>query len=93
MNKKILIFTASLLGALVAFAGAGSFLLYKAFIKKVPGGNPKAFPAFAKKEMATKFEKTVEFSKANVAKAKAMLEKTLDNIGEINFPELIIHDI
>lgn len=93
MNKKILIFAARTLGVLVVLVGTEVFLMYKDFVKTSIEENPKDFPAFAKKEMETKFEKTVEFSKANVAKAKAMLEKTLDNIGEINFPELIVHDI
>lgn len=93
MNKKILVFTVRALGVLVVLVSAEVFLMYKDFVKTSIEENPKDFPAFAKKEMEVKFEKTVEFSKQEIKKAKAMLEKALDNIGEINFPELIIHDM
>lgn len=93
MEKKILIFTVRTLSVLTALVGVGIFLLYRDFEAMVPKENPKAFPAFAKKQMEEELEKTLELSKTEVKKAKAMLYKALDNVGEINFPDLIVHDI
>ena len=93
MKKRLLIFTVSALGILSALVVVGLILTYRDFEEMIPRENSKAFPAFAKKQLEANLEKTLEFSKANVAKAKAMLAKALDNIGEISFPEAIIHDI
>lgn len=89
MKKKKLILTIRTLGFLTALAGISIFLLYRDFETRGPLENSNSFPAFAKRKMEAEFEKTLEFSKTEVAKAKTMLYKALDNIGEINFPDVI----
>jgi hypothetical protein len=89
MKKKKLFLIASTLGCLTALVGISIFLIYRDFETRGPLETSNSFPAFAKKEMAAELEKTLEFSKAEVAKAKTMLYKALDNIGEINFPDVI----
>jgi len=89
MERKKLILTARTLGCLTVLVGIGIFLIYRDFETRGPLEASNNFSAFAKKEMEAELEKTLEFSKTEVKKAKAMLYKALDNVAEINFPDVI----
>jgi len=89
MEKKKLILTVRTLGCLAVLFGIGIFLIYRDFETRGPLEASNNFPDFAKKEMEAELEKTLKFSKTEVKKAKAMLYEALDNIAEINFPDVL----